>query len=43
MLFCLPTKATSSKLSGGNDLGVLAPAKNESIGNYKQYRINIYI
>lgn len=31
----LPTKAISSNDSGGNDLGVLAPAKNDSKGNYK--------
>lgn len=29
----LPTTATSGKSSGGNDAGVLAPAKNDVKGN----------
>ena len=29
-----PTTATSPKSSGGNEAGVLAPAKNDSNGNY---------
>lgn len=32
----LPTNAISSKDSGGKEVGTLAPAKNESKGNYKK-------
>lgn len=38
-ILCLPTKAISSRLSGGIEVCILAPAKNESKGNYKRFRM----
>jgi hypothetical protein len=31
--YYLPTNATSGTLSGGNDEGIFAPAKNDKCGN----------